>query len=79
MNKFILSENWIKLFSIIEVCDNGVFYRIFFTTVKNKIVFIEVKGNCDKQIPLNEGDKIEKAFDWIKSNNVEIIKIKRKK
>lgn len=80
MNEFISSTSYSKLFSMVELSVDGIFYKIFYTPLKNKIAFIETTSNINKSFPFKKGDDIKKVFDWVKDNdNVEIVKIRKKR
>lgn len=80
INEFISSTSYSKLFSMIEISMDGVFYKIFYSPLKDKISFIETTGNVNEILPFKKGDNIKKVFDLAESDdNVKIVKIKRKR
>ena len=88
LNEFISSSKYSKLLSMVEFSKDDVYYRIFYTPVKNNIVSMEatdlsvdIPFFSDEnvfRIPFKKGDDIEKVYDWIKDNEIEIVKIKNR-
>ena len=88
LNEFISSSKYSKLLSMVEFSKDDVYYRIFYTPVKGKVVSVESTDSSvdipffsDDDIfrfPFRKGDDIEKVYDWIKDNEIEIVKIKNR-
>jgi hypothetical protein len=88
LNEFISSSKYSKLLSMVEFGKDDVYYRIFYTPVKGKVVSVETTNKIidipffsedePLRVPFRKGDDIERVYGWIKENDIEIVKIKNR-